>query len=221
MKKTAIALLAAGIAFGSMAGTAMAATKLETAVDKLLGIDYRYGGTTTAGFDCSGFTSYVFEKFGIELPRTSKDQANAGFKVARDELRPGDLVFFNTDGKGISHVGIYMGDGKFAHSSSKYGVKISELSEAYYSKRYVTARRILGGDNYINIATEAPKQEAAQPAQAEAKAAAETTAEPVIVDPAVDPVAAYTEQSLLESEDEETAALARAFAAIMSSAQSN
>lgn len=257
MKKTAIALLAAGIAFGSMAGTAMGATKLESTVGSLKGIDYRWGGTTTAGFDCSGFTMYVFGKFGIDLPHQSKAQAKMGFKVARDELRPGDLVFFNTNGKGISHVGIYMGNGDFAHSSSKYGVRISGLSDSYYNKRYVTARRILGGENYLKIATEAakeapkvavetpneqaPKQEAPQQEVAEQEAAEQAVSdqapvesadsepevtepevtepevtEPEVAEPAADPVAYYTEQSELASEESQSASIIEALAVTLS-----
>ena len=97
------------------------------------------------GFDCSGFTQYVFKSFGIHLSHSSKSQAVEGTAVKKNELRKGDLVFFKTDGKGISHVGIFLGDGKFAHSSSKHGVIIDDISEAYYVKRYVTAARILSG----------------------------------------------------------------------------
>lgn len=78
----------------------------------------------------------------MELPRTSSSQALEGTKVEKDELLPGDLVFFNTSGAGISHAGIYVGEGAFAHSSSSKGVTISKLSETYYAKRYVTARRV-------------------------------------------------------------------------------
>lgn len=156
MKRTVSFVLAAGIAWGAFAGTAAASTPLESAVDRLIGIGYQYGGTTTKGFDCSGFTSYVFEQFGIELPRTSKDQAAVGTKVAKSELKAGDLVFFNTSGKGISHVGIYLGDGTFAHASTSRGVIITDLNDSYYAKRYVTARRILSDAQFQNIATEAP-----------------------------------------------------------------
>ncbi|WP_407673151.1 C40 family peptidase [Paenibacillus alkalitolerans] len=214
MKKASIALLAAGIAFGSMAGTAMAATTLERTVDSVIGVDYRWGGTTTDGFDCSGFTSYIFKKLGVDLPHQSKAQAKMGVKVGRDELRPGDLVFFNTSGSGISHVGIYMGNDEIAHSSSKHGVRISSMSDSYYTKRYVTARRILGSEAYAKFATEAPKVvESAK----EAAAAKEKAPAPVVVtvtNPA-DPVASATEEAELAAEEaqenavqEETAPLA-------------
>lgn len=156
VRKTASFVLAVSIAFGAFTGTAAASTPLESAVDKLMGVGYKYGGTTTSGFDCSGFTSYVFEQFGIELPRTSRDQATVGTKVAKSELQAGDLVFFNTSGKGISHVGIYLGDGTFAHASTSRGVIITELSDSYYAKRYVTARRILDDVTFQEIATETP-----------------------------------------------------------------
>lgn len=71
--------------------------------------------------------------------------------MKKDELHPGDLIFFNTDGKGISHAGIYMGDDQFSHASSGKGVQISKLSEAYYAKRYVTARRVAFGEDYTTI----------------------------------------------------------------------
>jgi hypothetical protein len=146
--------LATVVALTSFATGASAASQLESTVDKLVGIKYRYGGTTTKGFDCSGFTSYVFNKVGIKLLRSSREQATMGIKVDRDDLRPGDLVFFNTFGKRISHVGIYLGDGKFVHSSSKRGVRISSMSEKYYVKRYVTSRRVLSEELYTAFAVD-------------------------------------------------------------------
>ena len=80
--------------------------------------------------------------------------AKKGVKVAKEDLREGDLVFFNTSGKGISHVGIYVGDGKFAHASTSKGVVITALSDKYYAKRYVTARRILSDSTYEKIAVD-------------------------------------------------------------------
>src|SRR5690606_20491498 len=87
-------------------------------------------------------------------PRTSSGQATVGVKVAKDELRPGDLVFFNTNGKSISHAGIYMGDGTFAHASTSRGTVITEMSDSYYSKRYVTARRILDEEAFEAVAAD-------------------------------------------------------------------
>lgn len=108
-----------------------------------MGTPYKWGGTTAEGFDCSGFILYVFNQFDVKLSRTSESQSKEGIEVAQEDLQPGDLVFFNTSGSGVSHVGIYMGDGQFAHSSSSKGVKFNKLSEDYYSKRFVTARRVV------------------------------------------------------------------------------
>ena len=106
----------------------------------LQGIPYKFGGTTTAGFDCSGFTGYVFAKYGIKLPRTSFDQYTIGTKVNISNLQPGDLVFFTTYAKGASHVGISLGGGNFVHASVN-GVKISSLT-GYYAERFLGGRRV-------------------------------------------------------------------------------
>lgn len=112
----------------------------------LIGIKYKYGGSTPKGFDCSGFVKYVYNHFGIDIARTSAEQSTGGKAVKKADLQPGDLVFFDTieDGKlnDISHVGIYIGDGKFIHASTyqKKAITIESLSSAYYSKRYMKAR---------------------------------------------------------------------------------
>lgn len=113
---------------------------------KFLGTKYKWGGVTTKGFDCSGYVKYVFKKYSISLSRTSRSQAKNGTYVKKANLKPGDLVFFDTNGgkNGINHVGIYTGSGKFIHSSSSHhGVVISSLSSGFYSKSYMTARRVL------------------------------------------------------------------------------
>ena len=108
-----------------------------------LGARYRYGGSGSRGFDCSGFTAYIYRQHGISLPHNSAAQYRVGKPVSRSELRPGDLVFFRTRGRRISHVGIYIGDGKFVHASSARGrVRIDTLNSGYYHQRYVGARRI-------------------------------------------------------------------------------
>lgn len=136
-------------------GSAFAETPLSSAVNAGLGAPYKYAGTTLKGFDCSGYTAWVFNKLGVALPHTSKGQAHEGVWVDKENLRPGDLVFFDTSGgAGISHVGVFVGDGKFYHSADQ-GVTISKLSESYYAKRYVTARRVLSDDQYDQFMTDA------------------------------------------------------------------
>ena len=115
---------------------------LDTA-KKSLGVPYVFGGTTPKGFDCSGFTQYVFKQQGHQLPRLADQQYLSGKQVAYNDLQPGDLVFFTTYAKGASHEGIYMGEGKFIHASSSRGVMISKLAEQYWHTRYLGARRVL------------------------------------------------------------------------------
>lgn len=109
----------------------------------LLGVPYKAGGTTTAGFDCSGFTQFVYKEFGIQLPRTSAEQYSAGQKIAKNDLLPGDGVFFQTGTSGVSHVGIYIGDNQFIHADSTKGITITNLDDPYYWKnKYVGAARL-------------------------------------------------------------------------------
>ncbi len=111
---------------------------------KYIGVPYLWAGTTPKGFDCSGFVQYVFKQHGISLNRTAETQYKHGTYVSKSNLKPGDLVFFqNTYKAGISHVGIYIGDGKFIHASSSKGITISNLSSSYYASHYYGARRIL------------------------------------------------------------------------------
>jgi cell wall-associated NlpC family hydrolase len=116
-----------------------------------LGVPYRRGGTTAEqGFDCSGFTRHVFESsIGLVLPRRVDDQASAQglFKVGRDDLRPGDLVFFNTLRRTFSHVGIYVGEGKFIHAPrAGKQVRIEDMRQAYWARRFTGARRAEMGE---------------------------------------------------------------------------
>lgn len=109
----------------------------------LLGVPYRWGGYSTKGFDCSGFTKYVFAKFGIDLPRSSYAYSGIGTKVSRSELRKGDILMWDTEKNGtIGHVGIYMGDGMFIHASTSKG-KVVTRSLSSYSEKYMGARRVI------------------------------------------------------------------------------
>jgi hypothetical protein len=113
-------------------------------VQPLLGVPYRYGGTTTAGFDCSGFTQYVYKSLGVSLPRTSSQQFTKGTPVSVNAMQPGDLIFFDTGSGSISHVGIYMGGGRMAHAASGQGsVKINNID--WYLNHY----RVVGVKRYL------------------------------------------------------------------------
>jgi len=109
----------------------------------LLGTRYRSGGDSpNEGFDCSGFTTWVFNKYGIKLPRSSREQFQIGQQVAKTNLKKGDLVFFGSR-RGISHVGIYLENGKFIHSASGgKDVQVSSLDEDYWRARYAGGRRV-------------------------------------------------------------------------------
>lgn len=107
------------------------------------GTPYHYGGTGRRGFDCSGFTRYVYARKGILLPHSAEEQFHVGRKVPAGELKQGDLVFFHTTRRGISHVGIYVGNGRFVHASSAGGsVRVDSLTSGYYRERFRGARRV-------------------------------------------------------------------------------
>ncbi len=109
-----------------------------------VGYPYVYGTAGPNTFDCSGFTSYVYAQFGYTLNRSSRDQVKNGVAVSKDQLQPGDLVFFSTNGSYPTHVGLYIGDGNIVHASTPQdGVKISSLDVSYYVQNYFAARRIL------------------------------------------------------------------------------
>ena len=144
-----------------------------------LGVPYRRGGNSAEhGFDCSGFTRHVFEmSLGLVLPRRVDEQASAPglVKVGREELKPGDLVFFNTLKRTFSHVGIYIGDGKFIHSPRTGAqVRVEDMRYAYWSKRFTGARRAQPlAEAALPAATAAPAgKSAARPAAVPAAAPA-------------------------------------------------
>lgn len=122
-------------------GSSGTSTIVEHALS-LLGAPYVFGGTTRSGFDCSGFTQYILALSGISIPRSSYEQFASGVAVSRDALQPGDLVFFTTYAKGASHVGIYIGGGRFVQADNpQRGVTITNLSNSFYSSHYLGARR--------------------------------------------------------------------------------
>ena len=111
----------------------------------LVGVRYRYGGhSPETGFDCSGLVQYLFnEVLGVALPRRAQDMSRVGDSIGRDELHPGDLVFFNTLREPYSHVGIYLGDGKFVHAPKTGStVRVESMKAAYWTQRFNGARRI-------------------------------------------------------------------------------
>lgn len=109
-----------------------------------LGVPYAYGGSTRRGLDCSGLVLRVYEKIGMPVARTARDLFDQGRTVRTEKLRPGDLVFFqNTAGRGITHVGIYIGRSRFIHASTQKGVITSGMGESYYAQRYAGARALL------------------------------------------------------------------------------
>ena len=120
-----------------------------------LGINYRFGGNSPKqGFDCSGLVRYAAEKsLGLKLPRQSREMARLGESIKKSELESGDLVFFNTRGHRFSHVGIYVGDGKFVHApSSGSKVRVEDMEIGYWKKRYTGARRLASSKSGAQVA---------------------------------------------------------------------
>jgi cell wall-associated NlpC family hydrolase len=137
--------------------TQMASSVTATVVDgtgslidnamQLIGVRYRWGGNSPqTGLDCSGFVRYVFnDTFGFLLPRKSSQMSDVGTEISKTELKPGDLVFFNTMRRTFSHVGIYVGDNKFIHAPSRgKAIRVDDMTKAYWVKRYNGARRMDG-----------------------------------------------------------------------------
>ncbi|MBP1155673.1 C40 family peptidase [Paenibacillus sp. PvR098] len=149
-----LAISFSGSMFITPQSTHAAATTSTSAADnviatgkQLLGVPYQFGAKKgrTDRFDCSSFTQYVFKQNGMDIPRSSRQQANAGTFVPKDQLQPGDLVFSDTNRDGvINHVSIYMGEGKLLHTYRVgVGVTISNFSGSTWDKTYVTARRVI------------------------------------------------------------------------------
>lgn len=145
MKKWLLPVFASFMIFaGTGTDNAEAATQneLTTAAYKYIGVPYLYGGTTTRGLDCSGYTQLVYKQMGISINRTTTTQYKQGTAVSKNNLQVGDLVFFNTFGSGVSHVGIYVGNNKFTHAGTSTGVTTASLGSSYWAQRYIGAKRI-------------------------------------------------------------------------------
>lgn len=124
-------------------GVAVPVSAIVSAALALRGTPYRDGGSDPSGFDCSGFTQYVFARLGIALPREVRDQYREGTPVAADRIAAGDLIFFSTVAPGASHVGIAIDGDEFVHAPSSNGVvRVEHLSAKYWTRRFVGARRV-------------------------------------------------------------------------------
>ncbi len=116
---------------------------ISTALE-FLGVPYRNGGSDPSGFDCSGFVQWVFGRHGLALPREVRDQYQAGRKVDLEDLREGDLLFFETVTRGASHVGIALGNGRFVHAPSSKGVvRVEPYTASYWARRFIGGRRVV------------------------------------------------------------------------------
>ncbi|MBO4779838.1 MAG: C40 family peptidase [Selenomonadaceae bacterium] len=127
----------AGLLSGEQGNSIVATAKT------FMGVPYVFGGTTPKGFDCSGLVQYVFKLNGVNIPRLADEQYNLGKSATRSQLVAGDLVFFDTEGGGITHCGIYVGGGNFLHASSSRGVRIDSLDNEYWKPRFVGAKKIV------------------------------------------------------------------------------
>ena len=133
---------AAGVSDNVRADKATAQRAADYA-QNMIGKPYRYGGNSPTGFDCSGLVQYSYSRAGLPIPRTTKSQRESSAAVGSQSLRAGDLIFFDQEGRKSSHVGIYIGDGRFVHApSSGKQVRVDTLDTKYWKKHYVGARRI-------------------------------------------------------------------------------
>ena len=144
------AVAAASVAPEAGKADASIKDRLLRVAQRMLAVPYRYGGTTLWGLDCSGFVQKTFAFLNLDLPRSAREQFREGTKVSKADLSPGDLVFFRTYAKYPSHVGIYLGDNRFVHASSRdRKVTVESLDTPYYVKRYIGAKRLLFEQNDI------------------------------------------------------------------------
>lgn len=129
--------------FGKTFITKKQGAQIVSTAKGLMGVAYVFGGTSPAGFDCSGLLQYVFKVNGLSIPRLADEQYKLGRSAQKHQLSAGDLVFFTTYTSGVSHCGIYVGDGKFLHASSSRGVTINSLDDEYWRARFVGAKKLV------------------------------------------------------------------------------
>ena len=129
--------------FGKTFITKKQGAQIVSTAKDLMGVAYVFGGTTPKGFDCSGLLQYVFKMNGLSIPRLADEQYQLGRSAQKHQLSAGDLVFFTTYTSGVSHCGIYIGDGKFLHASSSRGVTINSLDDEYWRTRFVGAKKLV------------------------------------------------------------------------------
>jgi lipoprotein Spr len=139
--------------------TSSTASNIIKTGEQFMGVRYQFGARTgnTSSFDCSSFTQYVYRANGVNIPRSSRQQSQAGTYVSRDQLQPGDLVFFYSP---IHHVAIYMGNGKLLHTFGSAGVTITDLNSGWWNSHYTTARRVLPNGQTFNPSVPQPQQQA-------------------------------------------------------------
>ena len=145
----------------SSSPTERTAADLRRTAERWEGVPHEWGGTSRRGVDCSGLVQNLYrDVFGMQVPRTTAAQAETGRRVRRDDLRPGDLVFFRL-GRKKRHVGVYLSDGEFAHASASSGVTVSPLDRAYWNERWWQARRLAAGPAASPPATSEPSDKRA------------------------------------------------------------
>jgi cell wall-associated NlpC family hydrolase len=142
----AVLLSGASVAVAAPDAAPDPGSQVADLAQQYVGSPYRWGGASPAGFDCSGFVMWVYSQFGVALPHNESGQLNSGPRIGPEDLQPGDvLVFANTYRAGLSHTGIYVGDGRFVHAADeRHGVIVSNLWDSYWAPRLVGASRALG-----------------------------------------------------------------------------